>query len=314
MIRTAIFFALSLLLIVIMTGSARCEDKKDKDKEKEAQAPVIVYPEIKNPELYRAITDIESRLYSISSSIFGYMHNHRKDLTGAVKEEMKGFNESYQSAMKACPMAEKSKLKQLKGMYDELVPVIGEIMDMSDLYLSNLEESIDKTVKSRKLIEEKLNKPIASRDDADARKALYPISVVDINMLEAFTRNMSYLNLGRKDLKALAFKDRQEVGRFLMEFAKQAQVLTKDPKITKEITSKVLDSMRSIQDAVEDYDRLKPKLQLFIEKLENINKFIDAELKQPNEKKLPGEQKQPDELKQPDALKQPDKPEQPDEK
>lgn len=273
----AILFTLSLLLLVLMTGSAYCEDKKD--KEKDVQAPVIVYPEIRNPELYRAITDIESRLYSISSSIFAYLHNHRKDLEGTVKDEMKGFNESYLQAMKACPMAEKSKLKHLKGMYDEMVPLIEEIMDMSDLYLFNLEESIDKTVKSRKIIDEKLNRPIASRDDEVARKALYPVSVVDMNMLEAFTRNMSYLNLGRKDLKALAFKDRQEVSRLLLEFSKQVELLTKDPKITKEITSKVLDSVRSIQDAVEDYDRLKPKLQLFMEKLENVNKYIDTELK-----------------------------------
>jgi len=268
-------FSLSLLLLVMITGSAYCEERK----EKERQEPVIVYPEIKNPELYRAITDIESRLYSISSSIFAFLHNHRKELAGTVKEEMKGFNESYMQAMKACPMADKSKLKHMKGMYDELVPMIEEIMDLSDLYLSNLEESIDKTVKSRKLIEEKLNRSIVNRDDELARKAQYPVSVVDMNMLEAFTRNMSYLNLGRKDLKALAFKDRQQVSRFLLEFAKQVELLTKDRKLTKEITSKVLDSMRSIQDAVEDYDRLKPKLQLFMEKLENVNKYINTELK-----------------------------------
>lgn len=278
----ALLFTLFLFLLVLMTGSVYCEDKKD--KEKDVQAPVIVYPEIRNPELYRAITDIESRLYSISSCIFAYLHNHRKDLTATVKDEMKGFNESYLQAMKACPMAEKSKLKHLKGMYDEMVPLIEEIMDMSDLYLFNLEESIDKTVKSRKIIEEKLNRPIASRDDEVARKALYPVSVVDMNMLEAFTRNMSYLNLGRKDLKALAFKDRQEVSRLLLEFSKQVELLTKDPKITKEITSKVLDSVRSIQDAVEDYDRLKPKLQLFMDKLENVNKYIDTELKPSKEK------------------------------
>ncbi|MGV8121952.1 MAG: hypothetical protein AB2L14_19510 [Candidatus Xenobiia bacterium LiM19] len=273
----AISFTLSLILLVLMTGSVYCEDKKD--KEKDVQAPVIVYPEIRNPELYRAITDIESRLYSISTSIFAFLHNHKKELAGTVKDDMKGFNESYLQAMKACPMAEKSKLKHLKGMYDEMVPLIEEIMDMSDLYLFNLEESIDKTVKSRKIIEEKLNRPIASRDDEVARKALYPVSVVDMNMLEAFTRNMSYLSLGRKDLKALAFKDRQEVSRLLLEFSKQVELLTKDPRITKEITSKVLDSVRSIQDAVEDYDRLKPKLQLFMEKLENVNKYIDTELK-----------------------------------
>jgi len=280
MLKKAVSIALTALILAsLMSCAAFCDDKKDGNKEK--NAPVIVYPEIKNPDLYRAVTDLEARLYSISSSIFAYLHNHRKDLTGSIKDEMKGFNESYLEAMKACPMADKVKLKQLKGMYDEIVPLLGEVVDMSDLYLSNLEESIDKTVKSRRIIEEKLNRPIATRDDADARKAMYPISVVDTKMLETFTRNMSYLNLGRKDLKSLAFKDRQQVTAFLMEFAKQVEALTKDPKMTKELTSKVMDSMRSIQDAVEDYDRLRPKLQQVLDKIENMNRFIETEMNLP---------------------------------
>ncbi len=266
---------LSLLFVtaLLLAGSAPSYSA-------EAKKELLIEKARGNMEFYQVSVEIERLVDDLAQAFAGFAFSHKKTFQGRIKDDLKALDNEFIRGLKFFPMEEKGRLKKLKAMVDEMKPLFEEAFDLQDMVTTNIEGAVESGEKAKSILRDRTRgEAFGSKGDENKYRELLPLYYeMEINLSEMLSRNLFYIMTGREDLRGYARKDRALLNEALEHYI----VLTGSAKTLDRdrlgLSTSLNDSMRYIEDAVEDHERLKPRLSLLQDSLFTIDRFIDLEI------------------------------------
>jgi hypothetical protein len=265
----ALLFVMALLLI----GSAPSYSAESKKE-------LLIDKARGNMEFYEVSVEIERLVDDLAQAFAGFAFSHKKGFQGRIKDDLKALDNEFIRGLKFFPMEEKGRLKKLKAMVDEMKPLFEEVFDLQDMVTTNIEGAVESGEKAKSILRDRTRgEAFGSKGDENKYRELLPLYYeMEINLSEMLSRNLFYIMTGREDLRGYARKDRALLNEALEHYIAltgSAKTLDRDRL---GLSTSLNDSMRSIEDAVEDYERLKPRLSLLQDTIFSIDRYIDLEI------------------------------------
>jgi hypothetical protein len=243
-----------------------------------AEADSPSKPPVKAPSsvpYFVLLSDIRTSLESLSMYVMAYTVTHRRDIPDRIKDCIKTLDGDFAEAYKVTPMEQKSAMKELRFRFGELKPIAEDVYEMEELYGINVNEAAQKTLKAHAIMEEKIIKQALLRaEDNEVAPALPLFYAMESNLSNMLTRTLVYLREKDPAMAKAAMNDHMAISESLEAYMKAAKAMKIDAKLLLELKSYIVDAMRCTQDATEDFERLEPRLILFLGKVEGMVKLI----------------------------------------
>jgi hypothetical protein len=234
-----------------------------------AQGPAPAAKAPSNVPYFILKSEIRGSLEDLSMYVMSYTITHDRGIPGRIKECMKALDRDFMDAYKVTPTEEKARLKELRALYQELKPMAEDVSEMEELYGINVSEAVAKTLKARDLMDDKIMKEALLRSSqpevAEALPLFYATGSDLSNML---TRTLCYLREKDPLARKAAFAHHMALTESLVAYVKALNAMKIDVKLVKELNVYIVDAIRCSQDAMEDFERLEPRLILFLGRVE----------------------------------------------
>lgn len=238
---------------------------------------IVDYSAIK--KFSKLLDELQIKISSLTYNIMSYKYGHKRDICDAAKNEVRDIFTILSQGEKIATSEEKIMLEKLREMCKDLPDLVEGILEMEEMYESNVREFVDKAGKARTLMQKKSDE--GKTMEKDAGNIILLINELEVSMVEMLSKTMSYLGTGNKDLKGLVGKDRSKLGEAMKEFDKAMKMVGSkgNTKAFSELDKFVSDVMRSSMDSVEDFDVVKSKITQFLDRIDAINNIIDMDKK-----------------------------------